>query len=222
MINLEQIPQLLPEKEQYCIPGLNEVRCVTDNQTMSLSLGSCISTVFIGRSDRYYLAANHIVIAKPQRGSILATKSALEQINEIDTLFRNDLHIDKNSIICLYLIGAGSRNEKKEFTVPIHNIIESMKILNDLNYPLLFHDTGSYFFATFSLKDRLLSIFIENKFRKTHISFMLDLDKFFPVIERGMYIQSISALEPRNEGFEHLVREEAIVCITGDKRRKYG
>ncbi len=222
MIRLDNIPQLLNKNEHYCLPGLNEIKCITSDQTLSLALGSCISTVFIGKNDTYYLAANHIVIAKPHRESIVAKRSAEEQICEIDSLFRDDLKIDKNNILCLYLIGAGTRKAGRDFTVPIDNIIESMKILGKLDYPLLFHDTGSYFFATFSLQNDKLSVFIENKFKNAHLSFIIDLKMLFSAIGRELPVQSISALAPHSEGFEKLVDANIITFITGDKSRKYG
>ena len=211
--------QVLPPDEHYCIPKLNEIRFVGHRQTLSLVLGSCISTVFVGGSGPFVIAANHIVIANPREGSIVATKSAQEQIDEIVHVYDKAFGIGRDDICCLHLIGAGSKSGNTEFRVPEENIREVKKILGDNSFRVMFNDTGSYFFATYSLYETNLAVFIENKIKKEHISFTIDLKG---MMHRGACSSALlpaSSLIRSDPGFEYLVSEGIISFITGSRDR---
>ncbi len=218
-MDMDGYPQVLPPEERYCIPKLNEVRCIGHRQTMSLVLGSCVSTVFVGGDDPYVVAANHIVIANPREGSIVATKSAQAQIDEILEVFKNAFGITMDRIYCLHLIGAGRNLESNSFRVPEENVREAMRILADNELGLIFQDTGSAFFATYSLFKTELAVFIENKHLKEHISFTIDLLRLQRLNLSAKNFAPASALSPGDPSFECLVREGAITFITGRRGR---
>ncbi len=211
--NLKLDKQILGSDERYCIPGLNEIRVIKDRQTLSLALGTCISTVIIGRNDGYHLGANHIVIAKPARVSSLATKSAGEQVEEIVCIFREILGIDQ--FYCLHLVGAGMKLMKSRFNVHETNIINTLEVLDNRKMGVLFRDTGSHFFASYSINDRFLSVMVENKNISYHKSLVIDLDLLFNMNVRDGKIFPASMLEPNNFGFEFLASENVIPIITG-------
>jgi hypothetical protein len=212
-------PQVLPPEEHYCIPKLNEIRFIGHRQTLSLVLGSCISTVFVGGSGPFVVAANHIVIANPREGSIVATKSAQEQIDEIVGVYEQAFGIGRNDICCLHLIGAGSKSGNKEFRVPEENIREAEKILAGNSFNVMFKDTGSYFFATYSLFKTGLAVVIENKMKMEHISFTIDLERMIRHNVCDSALLSASALARSDPGFEYLVSEGVISFITGSRDR---
>ena len=215
----DHIIQVLPPEEHYCIPKLNEIRFVGHRQTLSLVLGSCISTVFVGGSGPFVIAANHIVIANPREGSIIATKSAQEQIDEILDVYDRAFGICRDDICCLHLIGAGSKSGKTEFRVPEENIREVKKILGDNSFRVMFNDTGSYFFATYSLYETNLAVFIENKMKKEHISFTIDLKRMIRKEVCDSALLPASSLVRSDPGFEYLVSEGVISFITGSRDR---
>jgi chemotaxis receptor (MCP) glutamine deamidase CheD len=217
----ERFSEILPVNERYCMPGLNEVRFIGDRQTMSIVMGSCVSTVFVGRNeDGYALAANHIVIASPRWESVVATKTAAEQIEDILTIYKNAYDIDANSICCIHLIGAGHKNSGTNFAVPAINISTSKDILNECGIPLVFEDTGSYFFGTYSIHGEQLSVFIEDKIKERHKSYILDLNVLFDLLflnnDFGKNLHA-SVLAGVNPGFEFLVANNAITFITGER-----
>lgn len=214
-----QFAQVLPPEEHYCIPKLNEIRFVGHRQTLSLVLGSCISTVFVGGSGPFVIAANHIVIANPREGSIVATKSAQEQIDEIVDVYDKAFGIGRNDICCLHLIGAGSKSGKKEFRVPEQNIREVKKILGDNSFNVMFSDTGSFFFATYSLYRENLAVFIENKIKKEHISFTIDLGRLIKHGACNSALMPASSLVRSDPGFEYLVSEGIISLVIGSRDR---
>ncbi len=211
--------QILPPDEHYCIPRINEIRFTGHRQTLSLVLGSCISTVFVGGEGPFMVAANHIVIANPRDGSIVATKSAQKQIDEIVDIYDNAFGIKRDNICCLHLIGAGSRSEKDSFRVPEENIREAEKILRENGLKILFRDTGSYFFSTYSLYKTNLAVFIENIMLMEHITFTIDLQKIFNRNICECELLPSSALACRHPGFEYLVSEGVVTSITGPRSR---
>jgi len=208
----------LPPGERYCSPTLNEVKFISDKQTLSLVLGSCISTVIIGRGKEYILAANHIVIANPHRESKVARKGALQQINEMLYVFKNLYNIEEKDLICFHLVGAGNKQGSNKFQVNLTNIEETSKILKEKKLLTVFNDTESYYVTKYSLGGENMSVFIENKFRSEHLSFIVDLKKLFridPLIKPRLPISSID----QSKEFEYLIDENVIVFITGDKNR---
>ncbi len=210
---------LLPPEINYIIPGINEVKCISHKQTLSLVLGSCVSTVFIAKSDKYYLAANHIVIATPKGKSIVTKKSASQQVDEILDLFINELKIEKKNIKCLHLVGAGSHNPNLQFNVHHQNVTDSLEILQERKYVPLFQDTGSYFVSNFSIYKNNLSVFIENRDIEKHISYTINIDEIINVFEHQRDKFPTSGLESFSTGFEHLIDQNAITFITGAKAR---
>jgi hypothetical protein len=213
--------QILPPDERYCIPSLNEIRFIGHRQTMSLVLGSCVSTVFVGGAGPFIIAANHIVIANPRGRSIVALKSAREQVDEIMGVYENAFGIGRDEICCLHLIGAGSKPMKEPFTVPEENIREATRIIAERNFGLMFRDTGSFFLATYSLYRSNLAVFIENTFTREHISFTIDLLQMKKNMSRGAGLLPASSLSPRDPGFEFLAADGVITFITGDRNRGF-
>ena len=212
--------QILPESERYCLPSLNEVRFISSRQTLSLALGSCISTIFIGKKENYILGANHIVIAKPGTRSVVAKKSAQDQIDEILYVFKNAYNIETDDLICFHLLGAGHTNKVKDFTVHLTNIKETKNILNNMNKQIVCDSTGHHYFASYSIYKNGLSVFIENKESGIHKSCALDLDALFTLDLASIDFFPASPLEPEDPGFEYLVEQNVIVSITGE-RKKY-
>ncbi len=210
---------ILNKDERYCFVGPNEIKFISDKQTMSLVLGSCISTVFIGKSSEYILAANHIVVAQPHSSVSSAARGAKELIDEIVDIYKGVYHIDKKDLYCFHLIGAGKKTQKSSFHVPEKNISETVKVLSSLGTPIIYKDTGSYFFGTYSLHNNDLSLFVENKFSHIHLSFTVDLNRLFDLGKDNNMDLSVSALESRNPDFEYLVDNDVVVFITGKKDR---
>ena len=205
--------------KKYCFPVANEVGIITNNQSLSVVLGSCISTVFLGRGSEYVLAANHILIADPKPGSIAAKKSALELIDEILLKFHNNYNIDDDNILCLYLLGAGKKISKETFLVHESNIKGCESILKTKGYSLYFNDTKSHISAFFSIYQNNLSVFIENIEEKVHISFILNMDLLFDFDPAHCGCLPAVALMPMNEGFEYFINKKIITAITGSRFR---
>jgi chemotaxis receptor (MCP) glutamine deamidase CheD len=220
-MELKLTNQIVPPAERYCFPRPNEIKFISNKQTLSLALGSCISTVFIGRNDKYILAANHIVIANPYDKSIIATKSAREQIEEILQIYEELYNIKSNDIRCFHIVGGGSKNIDSSFKVHIDNIIVSKKILKEKGFDIMFEDTKSYCIADYSLYKNNLSVFIENSIIKSHITFTIDLDRLFELKDIDKSILPAVALMPNNTGFEYFIDNKIIVFITGARERTY-
>ncbi len=208
---------LLSRCEHYCIPGLNEIRFISEKQTIALVLGSCTSTVLIGRGANYILGANHIVIADPTPGSRLATKGAVQQVNELLAGFDSLFGISPDNVICLHLVGGG---KKKDVTIDINekNINSTAKALESKGILTIFKDTGNYFVSDYSIQKNNLSVFIENKFSGRHISFIIDLDQLFLLEDSIRPCFPVSSLEPTEE-FDFLVDKGIITFITGKRDR---
>ncbi|MCP4130264.1 MAG: hypothetical protein GY754_04715 [bacterium] len=218
----EKYKQIVPPHEKYCMPGPNEIKFISSNQTLSLVLGSCVSTVFVGKKDNYILAANHILLAKPHAESIAATKGAQEQVDEIISVFQDAYGIPLKDLYCLYVVGGGKKLSGISFNVHIKNLTETQAVLDQYKLPSLFNDTGSYFFSTYSISKKSLSIFIENKNTNTHISFIIDLDELFRQDPRQHSFLPASALDPENKGFNSFNKQEIIVFVTGARNRHPG
>jgi chemotaxis receptor (MCP) glutamine deamidase CheD len=206
-------------KEKYVLPGPDQVRFISGGQTMSLVMGSCISTVFVARKDRYILAANHIMIARERETALIAKKSARCQIDEILDAFRDDFHVDKDAFRCLHLVGAGRKSADSTFRVHSENISETLAVLEEKGIPLLFDDTWSHYFATYSMDGGRMSVFIEDKLAETHLSYILDLERLFDLDLAEKLPLPASALKAKDPGFEELVNRGVIVFITGEKNR---
>ena len=215
MQDISTYKQILPRDERYCIPSLNEVKIISDKQTLSLALGSCISTIMIGKEKDYYLAANHIVIAQPLATAIIATKSAVEQIEEIVNIFSDVLHIKK--FYCLHLLGAGVKLVSSTFDVHEKNVIQTLDALFNKNINIIFNDTGSYFFSSYSLYGQYLSVFLENKKTSNHKSFVINLEQLFTIDVSDPVLFPTSMLDAKNNGFEYLVEKMIITSITGKR-----
>lgn len=205
--------------EKYLLPGPDQVRFAVQGQTLSLVLGSCISTVFIARGGEYILAANHIMIARERHPGIIAKKSARQQIDEILTAYHEEFNIPDNDIRCLHLVGAGKKVNDNTFRIHDENIAETRTVLADKNIVPLFDDTRSYYFATYSIGGNDISIFIEDKLGGSHLSYIIDLNKLFSLDMRQLNDLPASALKPCNSGFEKFVELGAIVFITGERNR---
>ena len=216
--------RILPTGSNYANVKVNEIKFIQSKQTLVLVLGSCVSTVFIGKKDNYILAANHIFIAEPMSSSSGKPKSAKVLIDGIFTTFEQKFGINSNELICLYLIGGGNKKGKKEFTVNIKNINISKKIVRDNNFDILIEDVRNYYSSSFSISENQLSIFVENMTQNTHISFIIDLDKLFNLFNqenRDLPFLPVSALGPDNAGFEKFIDKKIITFVTGEKNRKY-
>jgi len=209
---------ILPKSEHYCSPGLNEIKFTAERQTISLVLGSCISTVLVGQGTSYILAANHIVIADPHEGSRIATKSARQQIEEMITVFEQKFEIPGDRIICLHMVGGGKKKEVNRFKIHERNIDISKEILQEKGILNIFNDTGSYYVSKYSIQKENLSVFIENKFTNEHISFVVDLDRIFEMDQNTIPVLPISSIK-KSDNFEHLVEKEIITFITGKRNR---
>lgn len=206
-------------QEKYVLPGPDQSRFISNGQTLSLVMGSCISTVFVARGDRYILAANHIMIARERETGIIAKKSARKQIDEILTAFRDDFHIADDAFRCLHLVGAGKKGTDSFFRIHSENIAETISVLEEKHIPVLFNDTWSHYFATYSINGDRMSVFIEDKLADVHLSYILDLDRLFSLeLNNGLALPA-SALKAQDPGFEELVTRGAIVFITGEKNR---
>jgi hypothetical protein len=216
---MDKTSQIIDYKEKYLLPGPDQVRFAAQGQTLSLVLGSCISTVFIGRYNGYILSANHIMIAREHNAGIIAKKSARQQIDEILCTYHDEFHIPDSEIRCLHLIGAGKKVNNDAFHVHDENINETWTVLSEKNVTPLFDDTRSYYFATYSLSGDEMSVFIEDKLGGSHLSYIIDLKKLFSLDVRAMADIPASALKPYNKGFEEFVRLGVIVFITGEKNR---
>lgn len=206
-------------QEKYTLPGPDQLRFISNEQTLSLVMGSCISTVFVARGDQYILAANHIMIARERESGIIAKKSARQQIDEILAAFRDDFGIPDDGFRCLHLVGAGKKGVNGSFTIHSENIAETVSVLEEKNIPVMFNDTRSHYFATYSIDDRQMSVFIEDKLAEVHISYIINLDRLFDIDPgEGLHLPA-SALKARDPGFEELVSRRVIVFITGEKNR---
>ena len=186
---------------------------------MSLVMGSCISTVFVARKDRYILSANHIMIARERETALIAKKSARRQIDEILDAFRDDFQVGKDDFRCLHLVGAGKKSADSTFRVHSENISETLAVLEEKGIPLLFDDTWSHYFATYSIDGGRMSVFIEDKLAETHLSYILDLERLFDLDLTEKLPLPASALKAKDPGFEELVNRGVIVFITGEKNR---
>ena len=211
--------QILPPEERYCMPTLNEIRFISENQSMSLVMGSCISTVFLGKSDKFILAANHIVIATPRVDSKVATKSAEEQIDEIFSIYKEAYQISEKNLICLHLIGAGSKLPDCDSQIHLENIEETRDILKAKKITPIFNDTKSFFVGMYSIKGSQLSVFVSNKINNTSVSFIVNLESLFNISRDDYTNLPASTLLPNNEGFEHLIKNNVVETITGQKSR---
>jgi hypothetical protein len=211
----------IDQGNRYFVVGPNEIVFITTHQTLSVVLGSCISTVFIGKGDRYVLAANHIVIAIPNEMSVIAKKSARQQIDEMIGVYKSKYDIRLEDLRCLHLIGAGKKSSSESFTVHERNIADSSAILGTLGVRVLFNDTGSHMNATYSIYNNFLGVFIENMFNSSHISFTIDLDKLYSIDLPVPELFPASPLMYNNPGFEFLVEKNIIDDITGDKKRYF-
>lgn len=230
VINEEMIPMddtiKLPDdifrpQERYVMPAPDQIRFVTRNQTLSLVMGSCISTVFIGRKNGYLLSANHIMIARERDPGVIAKRNARQQIDDILSIYRDELGIPDDDIRCLHMVGGGKKISNEAFNVHQENIIETGAVLSEKHIIPLFEDTGSYYFATYSLGEGNVSVFIEDKLANAHLSYIIDLEKLFSLDLRTVKDLPASALKPCNAGFEKFVKLGAIVFITGEKNRAY-
>jgi chemotaxis receptor (MCP) glutamine deamidase CheD len=201
------------------MPPPNEVRFIGHGQTLSVVLGSCISTILIGQNKGYILAANHIVMARPSAESIIAVNGAGGILDEMIATYQKDHGIHQENVRCLHLLGAGKKLADESFTVDRDNINETERVLSDRKIETVFSDTGSYSLGTYSIQEDLLSLFVENKQSGVHVSISLILSALFK-LERSEYsILPASCLEPDNPGFEFLVKKNIITFITGTRTR---
>lgn len=208
------------ERESYAMPGPNQFSFIGNGQTLYLVLGSCISSVLVGRKDgRFIAAANHIMIAKEHQSSVIEMKSARSQVDAMLRTFGTEHGIDAGGIICLHLVGAGSRVSSESFHVHHDNVIETRNVLGDAGIPIVFEDTGSHFFATYSIREQMVSVFVENRFIGSHLSYILDMERLFELGCGSSTHLPASGLQPGNRGFEDLVENGVIVFITGEKNR---
>lgn len=218
---MQLVTENIHSSDKYVMPGPDQVRFITNGQTLSLILGSCISTVFIGRNSGYVVSANHIMIAREHPHGIIAKKSALRQIDEILEHYRDDFSVDRKDIRCLHLVGAGKKVAGESFRVHSENIEETKSVLESKKIDVFFNDTRSHYFATFSLDKANMSVFIEDKLAGVHLSYILDLDRLFDFDIAASDAMPASALKAGNPGFEELVENGVIVFITGEKNRQY-
>jgi len=213
---------ILSSDQRYSIPGLNQIMFISHKQTLSLVLGSCVSTVFIGKSeDNYLLAANHIVIADQKGKSIVATKDAQMQIDLIIEIYIENYGIKRENLTCLHLIGGGFRGDDKSSNINRRNIDITKGILEDMKIPLIFQDTGSYFVSNYSMYGGNISFFVENKFEDIHFSFVINLEELLLSKKINSVLLPASAINPLNAGFENLAEAKIISFITGEKTRSY-
>lgn len=206
--------------ERYVMPGPNQIRFISSGQTLSVVLGSCISTVFVGKAAGYIAAANHIVIARKRDHEIIKYKSAQQQIDDILNAFLEVYKIPIEDIICLHLVGAGTKISDGSFNIHAENIKIAKDLLSEREMDIYFDDTGSYFFANYSLSGKNISIFIEDQLSDTHISYSIDLDMLFSLRSGGDLIIPASGLKQPNEGFEDFINRKIIILITGERNRQ--
>lgn len=205
--------------EKYVMPGPEQIRFITPGQTLSLVLGSCISTVFIGKNDEYVVSANHIMIARERKPGILVKRNARQQIDDILDTYHDEFRIREKDTRCLHLVGAGKKFNNESFNVDQENIAETRAVLSEKHFDPFFEDTGSYYFATYSLSDSNMSVFIEDKLGGSHLSYIIELEKLFSLDPHVLSNLPASALKPCNQGFEKFVDLGVIVFITGEKNR---
>ena len=205
--------------EKYVLPGPDQVRFISGGQTLSLVMGSCISTVFVARKDGYILAANHIMIARERDTGIIAKKGARRQIDEILDAFRDDFHVATDGFRCIHLVGAGKKDPDTSFHIHSENINETTAILEEKGIPVFFNDTHSHYFTTYSMDGGRMSVFIEDKLAAVHLSYIIDLDRLFALDLTERLSLPASALKAKDPGFEELVGRGVIVFITGEKNR---
>jgi hypothetical protein len=182
-------------------------------------MGSCISTVFIGRNSRFVAAANHIMIAREHGSGIIAMRNARQQIDEILEIYRTQFDIGVDGLRCLHLVGGGKKTADTSFTVHLENISETRAILAEKNIDIMFDDTRSHYFASYSLRDDMLSVFIEDQLAEVHLSYIIDLNRLFSIDPKQGGNFPASALKPGNVGFEEYVDQGVITFITGQKNR---
>ena len=219
MTTLQNAGELYNERRPYVIPAPNQVRFITGGQTINLVMGSCISTVFIGRNSRYVAAANHIMIARRRPDGIIATRDAREQIDEIMNIYQERFDIAAGDLLCLHLVGGGRKTADESFTVHLENISETRAILEEKGIDVMFDDTRSHYFASYSLADGMVSVFIEDQLAGVHLSYIIDLERLFALDPKLVTGLPASALKPENDGFEGLVERGVITFITGQRNR---
>ncbi|TFH41171.1 MAG: hypothetical protein E4G96_06035 [Chrysiogenales bacterium] len=208
------------DTHSYVMPGPNQVRFISNGQTLYLVLGSCISSVLIGKNeDRYFATANHIMIAKEHKSAIIAMKSAKNQIEEMLVFFDKKYRVVRDRIRCLHLVGAGSKVSDTSFHVHHDNIMETRSVLEREGIDILFEDTGSYYFATYSIRDKHISVFVENRLSNTHLSYIIDMEQLFSLDVGSCLALPASGLKPGNRGFEELVERGIVIFITGERSR---
>lgn len=211
---------ILPQDQRYSIAGLNKIMFISHKQTLSLVLGSCVSTVIIGRSaGKNILAANHIVIADPEKNSVVASKNAKTQIETIVEIYRKHYGIEVSDLLCLHLVGGGTKNTSGVFDIHIRNTEISKSILKELDIPVVFQDTGSFFNATYSIFENNISVFTENTTDGIHFSFVMNLDLLYEAAAQKRIKKTASAVAPANPEFEFLAESGVITLITGERKR---
>ncbi len=221
-MNKDYTSYILPEDQRYSVPGLNQIMFISHKQTISLVLGSCVSTVFIGKKgDICLLAANHIVIADTKGDSIVATKNAQTQVDLIIEIYKENFGISREDLICLHLVGGGFKGEDNSFSVHRRNIDITKGILEKMEIPLLFQDTGSYFVSNYSVYNGNISIFVENKFKDVHFSFVMNFEELLSSMKGKSNFIPGSAINPQDAGFEKLADGKIITLITGDRKRSH-
>ncbi len=210
---------IISPDDKYLLPGPDQVCFAAAGQTLSLVMGSCISTVFVGRNGGYIISANHIMIARERSSGIIAKRSARQQIDEILRTYNDVFNIPDRDLRCLHLVGAGTKVSDTSFRVHDDNIRETGAALSEKSFVPLFDDTRSFYFATYSLSGSDMSVFIEDKLNRSHLSYIIDLDKLYFLDPRQLSNLPASALKPNNRGFEDFVKMGIIVFITGEKNR---
>jgi chemotaxis receptor (MCP) glutamine deamidase CheD len=215
-VNLSSI--IVPKEKRQASPNLNEIRFIGDRQMLSLVLGSCISTVLVGKGESYVLAANHIVIARPPEESRVATIGARQQIDIMMAVFEKHFKISRKNIRCLHLIGGGKKLEGSVYKINEDNIRQTREIIREMKIQTIFDDTGSYTVSKYSMAGRNISVFVENKFINEHLTFLIDLDRLFRLDPIILPRLPVSSLRPSRE-FEYLIDEKVIFMLTGQKLR---
>lgn len=219
MTTMQDAGEQYEKQSTYVMPAPNQVRFITGGQTITLVMGSCISTVLIGKNSRYVAAANHIMIARKRPDGIIATRDAREQIDEMIDIYRERFDIAASDLRCLHLVGGGRKTADESFTVHLENISETRAILAENGIDIMFDDTRSHYFASYSLADGMVSVFIEDQLAGIHLSYIIDLERLFaldPKLAAGL---PASAMKPENAGFEGLVERGVITFITGQRNR---
>jgi len=219
MTTLQNAGELYNERSPYVMPAPNQVRFITGGQTINLVMGSCISTVFIGRNSRYVAAANHIMIARRRSDGVIATRDARDQIDEMLEMYREKFNIGAGDLRCLHLVGGGRKTNDESFMIHLENISETRAILEEKGMDVMFDDTRSHYFASYSLADGMVSVFIEDQLAGVHLSYIIDLDRLFTLDPKLVTGLPASALKPENAGFEGLIERGVITFITGQRDR---